>query len=79
MSSELLKPNSDISERLHLERDPYLARLERERRHDRAGDDDLTRGEPPAERGQHIGDVAHDLDPLAGIGLRIGQRANSLP
>ena len=44
--------------------------LDRQRRHHRAGDDDLAGAQPLAERRQQRGDVAHDST-IAGIGLRL--------
>ena len=45
--------------------------LDRQRRHHRAGDDDLARTQTLAESRHHIGHVAHDADPFTGIRLRI--------
>jgi len=41
------------------------------RRHHRAGDDDFSAAQPLAESREHVRDVPHDVDPFAGIGLRI--------
>src|SRR5262245_13786504 len=62
----------DAAERIDLEREALLVRRDCQRRHYRAGDDDLARPQPFAECRQHVGDVAHDADPLSGIGLWIG-------
>src|SRR6516165_4320589 len=65
------KADRDARDRIDLEGDGVLARLDRERRHHRPGDDDFSAAQPLAEGREHIGDVAHDGDPLPGIGLRI--------
>src|SRR5215510_2462491 len=65
------KADIDGADGIDLEGDDILARLDRERRHHRPGDDDFSAAQPLAEGREHIGDVAHDADPLPGIGLRI--------
>src|SRR5262245_5050932 len=60
------------TDRVERERDAVFARLDDERRHDRAGDDDLAFAQPLAEGAEHVGDVAHDVDPRPGIRLRTG-------
>src|SRR6516225_8734594 len=69
----LLKPEKagiDGADRFDLERNRLLAWLDRERRHHRSCDDDFSAAQPLAEGREHVGDVAHDADPLTGIGLR---------
>src|SRR5215813_12534648 len=65
------KPDRDARDRIDLEGDRLLVRLYRERRHHRPGDDDFSAAQPLAEGREHVGDVAHDADPLPGIALRI--------
>src|SRR5262249_1321034 len=65
------KADIDGADGVDLEGDGILAGLDRERRHHRPGDDDFSAAQPLAEGREHIGDVAHDADPLPGIGLRI--------
>src|SRR5262245_22022327 len=60
------------SDRVERELDGVSARLDDERRHDRAGDDDLAFAQPLAEGAEHVGNVAHDVDPRPGIRLRTG-------
>src|SRR5262245_36274114 len=48
-----------------------LVRLDRDRWHHRAGDDHFARPQPLAEGREHIRNMAHNVDPAAGVGLRI--------
>src|SRR5499427_5849913 len=65
------KADRDARDRIDLEGDRLLVRLDRERRHHRPGDNDFSAAQPLAEGREHVGDVTHDADPLPGIGLRI--------
>src|SRR5260370_21250291 len=65
------KTYPDAADRIDLEGDGILVRLDRERRHHRAGDDDFPAAQPLAEGREHVGDVAHDADPVPAICLRI--------
>src|SRR5262249_38486663 len=65
------KADMDGADGIDLEGDCLLAGLDRERRHHRPGDDDFSAAQLFAEGREHVGDVAHDADPLPGIGLRI--------
>src|SRR5262245_66599363 len=61
----------DGADGIDLERNRIPARLECNRRHHRAGDDNLPAAQALTERGEDIRDVAYDVDPLSGVGLRI--------
>src|SRR5262245_37870129 len=62
-----------------LECNRILAQFDCNRRHHRAGDDDFSAAQPLAESVKHIRNVAHDVDPLAGIGLRIAGASELAP
>ena len=67
MFSNSLEADGDAPDGIDFERDGVLVRLDRQRRHHRAGDDDLARTQTLAESRQQIGDVADDVDPFTGI------------
>jgi len=63
--------NPEATDGINLEGHRIFIRLDRKRRHHRAGDDDFSAAQSFAERRQHIRDVPHDIHPISGIGLRI--------
>ena len=65
------KPDRDAAKRVELEHD-FFAGLDPQRRHDGTRDDDLPGAQLFAERGEHVGDVTHYADQIAGIRLWIG-------
>src|SRR5882724_2808217 len=59
------------SDRIEPKRKAVLVRLDGDRRHHRAGDDHFARTQALAEGREHIRNVAYDVDPETGVGLRI--------
>src|SRR5215211_9420319 len=64
------KCNGYGADRMKLERDG-LVRLDKERRHDGAGDDELAGAQAIAELRRDGGDMTNDVDQVSGIGLEI--------
>src|SRR5215472_15292509 len=72
------KADRDARDRIDLERDRLLARLDRERRHHRARDDDFSAAQPLAEGREHVGTwrTMPTHSPVLACGSLV--RANSL-
>src|SRR5690242_7201279 len=66
------EPDRNSSDRVKRKHKVVLIRLNRDRRHHRAGDDHFACPQLLTEGCEYVRNMAYDVDPSAGVGLRIG-------